>query len=141
MLVAVEGFIVGFLIAAPVGPIGLLCIRRSLHEGWRLGFATGLGAALADALYAAVAAFGLTAVTSFLQTYGREFQLISIALLVLLALQTLYHAFRAAPSLNATTPSRLVGATATTFLLTLVNPMTVLSFAAAFAIIALHVGP
>ena len=106
-----------------------------------MGFATGLGAALADALYAAVAAFGLTAIIRFLQVHARGFQLIAIALLVLLALQIIYHAFRSAPAADGATPNRLVGAIVTTFLLTLVNPLTVLSFAAAFTIIALHVGP
>ena len=57
---------IGFSIAAPVGPIGVLCIRRSLADGWRVGLATGLGAATADAAYGCVAAFGLTAISSFL---------------------------------------------------------------------------
>ena len=61
-----KGLILGFAIAAPVGPIGVLCIRRSLADGQLSGFATGLGAATADALYGCVAAFGLTAVSGFL---------------------------------------------------------------------------
>ncbi|MGQ0676515.1 MAG: LysE family transporter, partial [Rhodospirillales bacterium] len=61
-----RGFIIGFAIAAPVGPIGLLCIRRSLKGGFAAGFSAGLGAAAADAVYGAVAAFGVTAVSSFL---------------------------------------------------------------------------
>src|SRR5258708_3105986 len=61
-----RGMAIGFSIAAPVGPIGVLCIRRSLADGWRVGLATGLGAATADAAYGCVAAFGLTAISSFL---------------------------------------------------------------------------
>jgi len=61
-----KGLAIGFAIAAPVGPIGVLCIRRSAEGGPRLGLATGAGAAVADAAYGAVAAFGLTAVSSFL---------------------------------------------------------------------------
>ena len=61
-----KGIVIGISIAAPVGPIGVLCIRRSLTEGWRMGLATGLGAATADALYGCIAGFGLTAISTFL---------------------------------------------------------------------------
>src|SRR5579859_6418567 len=61
-----KGMLIGFSIAAPVGPIGVLCIRRSLAEGKGVGLATGLGAATADAVYGCIAGFGLTAVSSFL---------------------------------------------------------------------------
>jgi threonine/homoserine/homoserine lactone efflux protein len=61
-----KGVIIGFSIAAPVGPIGVLCIRRSLAEGRKIGLATGLGAATADVAYGGVASFGLTVVSSFL---------------------------------------------------------------------------
>src|SRR5690348_8139122 len=62
----VRGLIIGFAIAAPVGPIGMLVIRRTLAEGRLLGLLTGLGAAVADALYGCVGAFGLTFISSFL---------------------------------------------------------------------------
>src|SRR4051794_40171673 len=61
-----KGCAIGLSIAAPVGPIGVLCIRRSLAEGSRVGFFTGLGAAAADGVYGGVAAFGLTMISSFL---------------------------------------------------------------------------
>ena len=61
-----KGIAIGFSIAAPVGPIGVLCIRRSLAEGSLMGLFNGLGAATADATYGFVAAFGLTAVSIFL---------------------------------------------------------------------------
>ncbi len=61
-----KGIVIGFSIAAPVGPIGVLCIRRSLAEGTGAGLATGLGAATADALYGCIAGFGLTAISTFL---------------------------------------------------------------------------
>src|SRR5258705_7848708 len=62
----IKGFIVGVAIAAPVGPIGLLCIQRALTGGWISGLASGLGAALADTFYGCVAAFGLSLVQDFL---------------------------------------------------------------------------
>ena len=64
-----QGAVIGFSIAAPVGPIGLLCIRRSLSEGRWVGLFTGLGAATADAVYGGIAGFGLTAVSSVLVAY------------------------------------------------------------------------
>ncbi|MBI4240430.1 MAG: LysE family transporter, partial [Candidatus Rokubacteria bacterium] len=64
--VLLRGLVIGFSIAAPVGPIGLLCIRRTLAEGRRSGLATGLGAATADGVYGAIAGFGLTLVSSAL---------------------------------------------------------------------------
>src|SRR5512139_1084229 len=61
-----RGLLIGFSIAAPVGPIGVLCIRRTLAEGRTAGVLTGLGAATADALYGCIAAFGLTFISAFL---------------------------------------------------------------------------
>src|SRR5277367_2087500 len=62
----IKGLIIGFAIAAPVGPIGVLCIQRSLHDGFKMGLMTGMGAALADGTYGLVAGLGLTAVSSLL---------------------------------------------------------------------------
>jgi len=64
--VLLKGLLIGFSIAAPVGPIGVLCIRRTLAEGRLVGLVTGLGAATADAFYGFVAAFGLTFISTFL---------------------------------------------------------------------------
>lgn len=64
-----RGLAIGLAIAAPVGPIGILCIRQSLAFGWLHGFVAGLGAATADAMYGCVAAFGLTFVTNFLRRF------------------------------------------------------------------------
>src|SRR3990167_10844249 len=61
-----KGLLIGFAIAAPVGPIGVLCIQRSLHDGFKVGLMTGLGAALADGTYGLIAGFGLTAISSLL---------------------------------------------------------------------------
>jgi len=66
LAIFLRGLIIGLSIAAPVGPIGVLCIRRTLSDGRAIGFASGLGAATADAVYGAVAAFGLSLVTNAL---------------------------------------------------------------------------
>jgi threonine/homoserine/homoserine lactone efflux protein len=126
-----RGALIGLAIAAPVGPIGVLCIRRTFAEGWRAGLATGLGAATADALYGAVVAFGLGAVSEFLLGQRAWLQLAGGVLLCALGLRT----FFARPGGAQLPVSRrgLAGAWATTFLLTLANPATLLSFFAVFA--------
>ena len=67
MMLLLRGIMLGFAIAAPVGPIGLLCIRRTLAHGWRAGFVSGLGAATADTMYGLLAAFGITVLATFQQ--------------------------------------------------------------------------
>lgn len=88
MSLFLRGLLVGFSIAAPVGPIGLLCIRRSLADGRAIGLATGLGAATADACYGAVAAFGLSAVSRGLLAQRLWLQLAGGALLIALGVRT-----------------------------------------------------
>jgi len=125
------GILIGFSIAAPVGPIGVLCIRRTLAEGRAVGLASGLGAATADALYGAIAGFGLTLVSSALVSQQMGLRLIGGAFLIYLGVQT----FRARPAERAANVAGngLLGAYASTFFLTLTNPMTILSFVAIFA--------
>ena len=126
----VRGLLIGFAIAAPVGAIGVLCIRRTLAHGRVIGLATGLGAATADALYGAVAAFGLTAVTAFLASQAEWLRLAGGAILLVLGWRT----FRAEPAeCTAQDETRVWPAYASTFVLTLTNPSTIISFAAVFA--------
>src|SRR6185436_9863231 len=87
-LFLLKGLAIGFAIAAPVGPIGVLCIRRTFAEGRAAGFATGLGAATADAFYGAVAGFGLTAVSAFLLGFQDELRLGGGMFLCALGLKT-----------------------------------------------------
>lgn len=126
-----RGVMIGFAIAAPVGPIGLLCIQRTLAEGRLTGLVTGLGAASADAVYGMVAAFGLTAISTFLAQQRLGLGLIGGAFLCYLGLRTLLTppAQRAA----AVAANNRWSAYGSTFLLTLTNPMTIFSFMAVFA--------
>ncbi|HUL54642.1 MAG TPA: LysE family transporter [Opitutaceae bacterium] len=127
------GLVIGFSIAAPVGPINLLCLRRALTDGRRMGFVSGLGAAAADTTYGAIAAAGLTAVTAFLIGHRPWLQLFGGAFLLLLGLLTM----RArTPRREASTPvhvGRLRDAFVSTYLLTLANPMTIVAFTGIFA--------
>jgi threonine/homoserine/homoserine lactone efflux protein len=127
-----RGFVLGLTIAAAVGPIALLCIRRTLAEGRVVGLVSGLGVATADATYGAIAAFGLTAVTDLLVAWRQPLAVGGGLFLLWLAWTT----FRAVPGEAATTVDGerrgLPGAYLSTLALTLTNPMTILSFAALF---------
>ena len=127
----IRGLVTGFAIAAPVGPIGMLVIRRTLADGRLLGLLTGLGAAVADALYGCVGAFGLTFISGFLMGYAAWTKFIGGAFLCYLGVMT----FLAKPKENGGNTSRVRYAPAffSTLLLTLTNPATVLSFMAVFA--------
>ena len=126
-----KGLAIGFSIAAPVGPIGVLCIRRTLTNGRASGLASGLGAATADAVYGCVAGFGLTFVSNTLISQQLWFRLVGGVFLCYLGLKTLLAkpAEEAAPA----GANSLISAYTSTFFLTLTNPMTIISFAAIFA--------
>jgi threonine/homoserine/homoserine lactone efflux protein len=127
-----KSLFIGFVIAAPVGPIGVLCARRTLLHGRRAGFFSGMGAATADAIYGFIAAFGLTFVSGFLVEYQSWLRLIGGALLVHMGVK----AFRALPVKKCDLPRsarHYAGMYSSTFFLTLTNPMTIFSFAAVFA--------
>jgi len=126
-----KGLLIGLSIAAPVGPIGVLCIRRTLAQGRGFGIVSGLGAATADAVYGCIAAFGLTVVTGFLTGQQFWFQVIGGLFLCYLGVRTL--GSRPAEQAAAERGERYVQAYGSTLLLTLTNPMTILSFAAIFA--------
>lgn len=126
-----RGFVIGISIAAPVGPIGLLCIRRTLADGRRAGFVSGLGAASADALYGCIAGFGLTAISTFLLQQKTWLALGGGLFLCYLGGKTFFSQ-PARQEAAAPTGSLLAGY-ASTFVLTLTNPLTILSFAAVFA--------
>lgn len=125
-----KGLIIGFSIAAPVGPVGILCIRRSLSQGYLVGLFTGLGAATADALYGFIAGFGLTIISNILVNQQMEFKLMGGLFLCYLGLKIALEK----PTQQSANPSgKIISAYASTFFLTITNPMTILSFIAIFA--------
>ena len=135
-----RGLIVGFTVAAAVGPISLLTIRRTLAHGQVYGLASGMGVALADASYGGVAAFGLTAVTAVLVGIRPALALVGGVFLVWLAIRTM----TAEPAEDEAAVARAARAGSAAFLsiygLTMTNPMTILSFAGIFAGLGLSGG-
>jgi threonine/homoserine/homoserine lactone efflux protein len=135
----VRGALIGLAIAAPVGPIGVLCIRRTLTDGRLAGFVSGLGAATADLCYGAIAVLGLTALADLLTSVNMWARLVGGLFLCYLGVRTLLE--RPAESQDAAQPLRpaearagsLLGAYSSTLLLTITNPATIISFAAVFA--------
>jgi len=128
-----KGILVGLAIAAPVGPTALIIIRRTLTRGWRSGCATGLGAGTADAIYGFVAAFGLTLVGGFLMDQRSWLAFIGGVLLCALGLQSWFshpRDSRAAENGEGQGVMHLLHQFFSILVLTLANPMTILSFAA-----------
>jgi threonine/homoserine/homoserine lactone efflux protein len=128
-----RGIVLGLVIAAPVGPVGLLCIRRSLQKGMVVGLATGLGAACADALFGAIAVLGVGAILDFIHHYAATIRLIGGAIVLF----TAWHTWRDQPERK---PRQLVNrvlhiaeertsrasirATLSGFIITVTNPLT-----------------
>ena len=131
-----RGIGIGFVIAAPVGPIGLLCIKRTLRDGWAFGLATGLGAATADAIYGVVVAFGIGVISRFVLSNTMPLHIAGGLLLIWLGVSGLRTALRkAAPERKAAEVNAqgLLAAYGATFLLTLSNVATIFSFMAVLA--------
>jgi len=128
-----RGLLTGVIVAAPVGPMALLAIRRTLERGWSSGLASGLGIATADGAYAAVAAFGRAAISGFLLGQARLVQIAGGLLIVIMALRALLEARRPTTVPSAPDARGLGSAYATCLGLTLANPPTILSFAAILA--------
>lgn len=136
----VKGLIVGFCLAAPVGPIAAICVQRTIAKRWVSGLVSGMGAAVADALYGAVAAFGATIISEFLITERAWLQRIGGGILILLGLRLLLWT-KVVDRRNDIEPRNrsLVGDFVSTLVLTLTNPMTFVAFAAIFATMGIGV--
>jgi threonine/homoserine/homoserine lactone efflux protein len=128
---ALKGLAFGFILAATVGPMWMLCLRRTLASGALAGLVSGMGIAVADGFYGAVAAFGLTAISGFLLAHAFWIGLAGAAFLLYLGVKTL----TARPDFSGTEekPLSLTAAFLSTLGLTLTNPPTILAFAAIFA--------
>src|SRR6201990_1823848 len=137
MMLAVEGTVIGFVIAVPVGPAAALCIRRSITIGAVAGYLTGLGAALGDAVFGAVAAFGLTFVEQFVERHEAWLRGIGGLVLVGMGWSTMRHRLRTVGDPVADDRDHQVAThfhfATSSFIITVFNPLTIMAFGAAFA--------
>jgi threonine/homoserine/homoserine lactone efflux protein len=126
MFYFLEGILVGILISIPVGPVGVLCIRRTLVQGTLFGFISGLGAATADALYGGIAAFGLTFIFDFLLEHQFFFQMIGGLLLFFMGVNAWMTPMR--EKMDVDSKASKSSAYWSVFFVTLANPITLLAF-------------
>lgn len=131
LIALVKGIAVGIVIALPAGPVGVLCVRRTLFEGPTYGFVSGLGAATADTVFGAIAGFGVTIVADFMLRYQDWFGAAGGLFLLYIGLRALIYAEDAEP--EPLDGEAYVTAYVSTFVLTLTNPITILAFAGIFA--------
>ena len=127
-----KGLILGFSVAAPVGPIGILCINRTLHGNFASGFVSGLGAATADLIYGLIAGFGLTAISSFLINQKFWIQLFGLIFLFYIGTKTLMKK-ESELKISSEGDRGLLKDYLSTLLITTTNPITILFFIAVFA--------
>jgi len=134
-----KGLLVGILVSAPMGPIGVLCVQKTVNKGKFLGFFSGLGAATADTLYAILAAFGVSYVTNFLSKHQTAFQIVGIIVLLFLGIRMVFNnpikQYRYYRS-NKTKKSAITDYISV-FFLTISNPLTIIFFGAAFTMLGL----
>lgn len=139
LFLVITGAVIGVIVAAPIGPVNLICIRRTLAYGSLHGFLSGLGAALGDGIFAVITAFGLTAIAQAIEGYSIALEFIGGILLLGFGWYT-FHAdpstardAAGAPVPDLTFSARIVRDVVSTLALTLTNPATLLGFAALFA--------
>jgi threonine/homoserine/homoserine lactone efflux protein len=131
LVLFIKGIVAGFIIAAPIGPVGVLCIQRTLGKGMPMGLAAGFGGAVADTVFGAVAAFGLTFIADFLVRHENYMRLGGGVLLLVLGMVGLLKRHEvmapAPPSVRGA-----AGDSVSAFILTITNPMTMLTFSPVF---------
>jgi threonine/homoserine/homoserine lactone efflux protein len=134
-----KGLLVGIIVSAPMGPIGVLCIQKTVNKGRALGFFSGLGAATADTFYAILAAFGVTFITNFLSKNQEIMQVVGIIVLLFLGFKMIFNnpikQYRYHSS--SSKKSHYIKDYFSVFFLTLSNPLTIIFFGAAFAMLGL----
>src|SRR5258708_2518402 len=130
LLLLLNGIAVGLAIAAPVGPVAVLCVRRTLLQGPAAGFASGFGAVTADVIFGAIATFGVAALSEALMRHEIGLRVIGGVFLVGLGISSF---FKAPPQPGRPLAGRLIKAYASAFLLTITNPITIFAFTAIFA--------
>jgi threonine/homoserine/homoserine lactone efflux protein len=135
LIIFLKGIFIGFAMAVPIGPIGIMCIRRTLSEGRLHGLIIGLGAATADLIYGCIAAFGITFISDALVSQRFWLRIVGGVLLLYLGIRTLRKR-PADPNIPATS-NGIIRSYLTAFLITLTNLLTIFAFIAVFAALGL----
>jgi threonine/homoserine/homoserine lactone efflux protein len=135
-----KGIVIGFSIAVPIGPIAVLCIRRTLAHGTIVGIISGLGAAIADAVYGLIAGFGLTTLSDLLLRYKSWLGIFGGAFLLYLGIRTFFSEPEAGTETSSVAERRYMRAFVSTLFLTLASPFTILTFIAIMAATGIAVG-
>lgn len=130
MMLLIKGIILGILVAAPVGPVGVLCIKRSLKYGFITGAIGGFGTAVADSLYAAVAAFGIKIIGDFLTEFATLIKLFGGGFIIFLAIRIYFSKNENSSEIKNENPLKTF---ISTFIITITNPGTIIAFTAIFA--------
>ncbi|CDZ76302.1 homoserine/Threonine efflux protein [Legionella massiliensis] len=136
LMLFIQGLVIGFAISAPFGPIGILCIQRTLQNGFWVGLATGMGAAFADNIYGLIAAFSISAITKFLFAFEYWIRVLGGLVLVYFGLKLLMIESKLMKTKTDAMES-IWRAFGSTVLLTLTSPITLLSFMAVFSVLGL----
>jgi len=144
LILIISGFVIGLIAAVPIGPVNLLCVRRTFAHGSLYGFLSGLGAALADGVFATIVGFGFTAIAQLIKDHSTVLEVVGGTMLLVFGVRT----FLAPPQLRLDDKlkareqdaSSLARAMASTFALAITNPATLLAFTAMFAGVAGLVG-
>lgn len=134
-----KGFLVGVIISAPIGPVGALCIQRTMNSGRLSGMLSGVGAAVGDTIFAIIAIFGLTFISGLLNEQEAWFRIIGGIILLYFGLRV----YLAKPSdcLKQQNDTNHFGTFGSAFLLTISNPLVILSIIAVFAVLGIAVNP
>lgn len=129
----IKGIIIGISVSAPLGPIGVLCIQKTLNKGMLAGFISGIGAAAADTLFAAIAGFGLTFISDFLSSHQLYLRIIGGLFLIFIGFKVFYTNTIKQVRMQRRSKGRAISEFLSVFFLTLSNPITIIFFGAVFA--------
>ncbi len=134
-----KGLLVGIIVSAPMGPIGVLCVQKTVNKGRAIGFLSGLGAATADTVYAVLAAFGVTFITNFLSKNQELFQVVGIMVLIFLGFRMIFNNPVKQYRYHRTSSKKMSALRdyVSVFFLTISNPLTIIFFGAAFTMLGL----
>jgi threonine/homoserine/homoserine lactone efflux protein len=133
-----KGIVVGIIIAMPVGPVGTLCVQRTITEGKINGFLTGLGATTADVIFGFIAAFGLTVVSNFLIDQQEWIRLLGGIIICLIGVKVFF--LETQKKITPTKSPNHINAFGSAFLIAITNPITIITFVVMFAGLGLVVG-